>query len=362
MKRTFIICLLLIGYILHANNLQVVFRYDDFFLRNDTLDDAVVQIFQKNKIPLVLGIISYNLEEKLIFQNNYTLLLVLKNGVKNKSIEIAQHGFNHQEIIEGEFKYFSKSEQHRRIFKAKVKLDSIFETNIVTFIPPWNTYDENTLTVMQEMGLKNLSSALCEKQAWSNPNINYYPMTIENFGTLFSVLEHNKTRNGVAVVMFHHYSFNKNFTLKQLDNTLKKIQKLNYVKCLTFIDLNEKNELFDESRMNANLEINLLSRILHLGGVIQTNKFAYLVRLINLFLYLTVATILYFVALHKYLKYKSVSNQIKFTSGLAFLILIQLSVWYHLYHPLKTFLFIVFLILLWLFKSKLFLVYRMIKK
>lgn len=343
MKRTIIIGLLLIGYILHASNLQLVFRFDDFLLKNNSLNEAVLQIFQKHKIPLVLGVIPYNLEEKIILQENYTFLPFLKNGVKNKSIEIAQHGFNHQNLITGEFRSLNKSEQYRRIHKGKAILDSIFDTKIVTFIPPWNKYDVNTLSVMEEVGLKNLSSALCIEQPWTNPNINYFPITIEDFRTLYSVLENNKKRKGVVAVMFHYYSINKSFSLEQLDNILNNIKKLSYVNCLTFVDLYEKNVLSDEKRMNANMEINLLSKNLHLGGVLQSTKLVNVVRILNLLLYLTVGAILYFISLLIFLKHKSVSNKIKFITGLILLIIIGLSVWFHVFGPLKTFAFMVLL-------------------
>lgn len=319
-----------------AKNIQLVFRYDDFVLKSDSLNEGVVRLFQKHHIPLVLGVIPYNSSEKQILEENYPVLQLLKVGVSNHTIEIALHGLNHINISKGEFGNVAIEEQNRRIHKGKNQLDSIFKTKIVTFIPPWNTYDANTLEVIDNNGIKGISSTLCTGQPWSNPHIRYFPETIEDFGTLYSVLKYNKNRNVVVVVMFHHYTFNKNFSLLQLDNLLSKVDNLDYVKCFTFSQLYIKKEISDNKRMEANLEVNLLSKYLHLDGAIQTSIFVCFIRIFNLMIYLFLSTFIYIFSLLLLFRIKDAFSTVeKLIIGSLLLIVIGIGVRFHILGPIK---------------------------
>jgi len=333
--------LLTFSFSINAKNIQLVFRYDDIFLQSDSLNENVVRIFQKHHIPLVLGVIPYNSRENKILDEKCPFLTVLKKGVSNHSIEIALHGLNHSIVLNGEFGNVPIQEQYRRMNKGKTLLDSIFEVKVTTFIPPWNAYDKNTLNVMQQLNFKGLSSALCIGQPWSDQSINYFPESTEDFNSLLSVLNYNKSRNGVVVVMFHPYTFGKNFSLAKLDSLLTKINKLSYVKCVTFSELYSSREVSDKMRMDANMESNLMSKWFHLNGVLQTTAFATFIRVINVLLYLVLSTLIYLLSIVLIYRKKQISNKKKYSFGLILLVFVGLIVWFHLLSPLKLVLFVV---------------------
>ena len=337
MNRLFFIYIhfILFSISLQAQNIKLVFRYDDFMLKSNSLDEKVLIIFQKHRIPLVLGVIPCDSKENMILEKKYKLLPVLKQDVSDQSIEIAQHGLTHQKLIVGEFETLEKNEQYRRMFKGKFLLDSIFHTKVVTFIPPWNSYDSNTLDVMSQTGIKVLSSALCVGQSWSNVHVNYFPETIEDFSTLLTVLEHNKSRKGVVVVMFHNYTFGKRYSLVQLDSLLATINTLSYLKCVTFAQLYNNGEVSGTKRLESNMEINLLSKLFHLNGVIQTTSFATLIRFLNLFLYLFLSAFIYLLSIALIYRKKHISNEKKYFIGSVLLSIVGVSVWFHLFGPLK---------------------------
>jgi len=326
---------------LGAQDIKLVFRYDDYTLKNDSINEEVVRLFKKHHVPLVLGVIPCDSKEKMILQKDYALLTTLKIVVQNQTIEIAQHGLNHIKLANGEFGNVSFEEQMRRMQKGKTILDSIFNTKVTTFIPPWNAYDKNTLNVMQQLNFKGLSSALCIGQSFSNQSINYFPESTKDFNSLLSVLNHNKSRIGVVVVMFHHYSFGKNFSLNQLDSLLTKINKLSYVKCVTFSELYNSREVSDKMRMDANMESNLMSKWFHLNGVLQTTAFATFIRVINVLLYLVLSTLIYLLSIVLIYRKKQISNKKKYSFGLILLVFVGLIVWFHLLSPLKLVLFVV---------------------
>jgi len=320
---------------LEAQSIKLVFRYDDFTLTTDSLNEGVVNIFQKHHIHLVLGVIPCDKNEKLVLEQNYPFLQQLKNGVKNHSIEIALHGLNHQKIGNGEFGNIDKKEQYRRMNKGKLLLDSIFAIKVLTFIPPWNAYDENTLMVMQQLGFKVISSALCVGQAFSNDSITYFPHTVADLNQLPCVLSQNKNRDGIIVVMFHSYDFDKLYSLTKLDGLLSNIEKMKNVRCVSFEQLYSTNQISDKKRMLANLQSNLLSKYLHLNGMIQTTFYATFIRILNVLLYVLLSMILYFISIQIISKKKPISNNRKYITASLFIVIVAWAVWVNLLAPLK---------------------------
>lgn len=323
--------------------LKIVFRYDDFILKSDKINEEVVRIFQNNHIPLVLGVIPADSSEKFILEKEFKLLPLVKEGVHDGSIEIALHGFTHQQILNGEFAGLNIIEQNRRITMAKIFLDSVFKTNIKTFIPPFNAYDSNTLSVLEKNNINILSSALCVGQPFSNKQIAYIPETLEDFDNLLPVLNKNKNRNGVIVVMFHDYTFKNKFSLSDLDKLLKYIHKQEYVNVRTFSQINIDADKLDETRMKANLETNLLAKQFHLSGVIQTTRFANLIRIINLIFYMFLAISVYFLTSFAISKERKISVLNKNISILFLVFFVSILVWFNIISPLKLILTTIFI-------------------
>jgi hypothetical protein len=257
------------------------------------------------------------------------------SGVKNNSIEIALHGLTHQQIIKGEFDGINIVEQNRRIVKGKCFLDSIFKTNIISFIPPFNAYDANTLHTLTDNGIKIISSALCTGQSLASNKILYAPETIEDFGTLLSILNKNKDRKGIVVVMFHDYTFRNNYSINQMKTVLESVNKLNFVTCTTFSELSEGSEQLDDKRIKANMESNLFSKKLHLSGVIQTTGFARMIRIINLFGYLLLSILSYIITYLIFSKNKKANIYGQIFSILITVIPTGILVWFHIFSPIK---------------------------
>jgi len=340
LRYKILITLLIFVYSTYSQNLKVVFRYDDYRLQTSSLDEAVVNVFQKNNIPLVLGVIPCDSTEKLLFGNNYTFLPELKKYVTNGSVEIALHGLTHLKLLKGEFGKVDAKEQFRRIYKGKSLLDSIFKISVQTFIPPWNAYDDITLNQLQKEKFTSISSGLWFDQSFSNSSINYFPETNLDFNTLLPTLIENKNRSGIVVFMFHAYDFNSNFSLVKLDSLLRNIVNNKNVKCVTFQQLSTTHEESDKKRMKANLESNMITKFTHLNGVIYTTNFQICIRILNLVLYLALSIVLFFLSGLFLFKNSKISSGIIFYILIIFFVYVGLSVWFHLMTPLKLIIFI----------------------
>lgn len=80
--------------------------------------------------------------------------------LERKGWEIAQHGYTHDQLTnsggilgtwnKSEFAGVPYEEQHKRILEGKKILES-FGFQINTFVPPWHTFDENTIKVLEEL-------------------------------------------------------------------------------------------------------------------------------------------------------------------------------------------------------------------
>ncbi len=318
-----------------AKDISVVFRYDDFTLTDDSVNTGIVKLFQKHSIPLVLGVIPFDVSENDIFQDDYSLLPLLKYAVQNQSIEIALHGYNHTRVsTNGEFGNVPIKEQFRRIDLGKSFLDSVFQQEIITFIPPWNAYDENTLKVMEVLEMKIISSSLTINQPYSNERISYLPHTIDNPALLIPILEQNKNRSGVIVLMFHPYDIGKHFSLQDLDSLLSKVSRydLNFT---TFKGLIIEKESADGKRFGANLEVNLMSKLLNTHGVLYSTCRNFIVKILNLLIYLLIVAFLFSLPLILFSKFLRIERKKVISLGSILLIICGIAVWFHWLGPLK---------------------------
>ena len=338
-KKLFLIyCILAIQVNLNAQT-EIVFRYDDYALKTNNLHEQVIGLFQKHHIPLVLGVIPCDANERVISEADFSFLPVLKKGINEETVEIALHGLNHKKIIEGEFGKLPYPEQLRRISKGKLVLDSILNCKIVTFIPPWNTYDDITLEALHQTGFQTISSALCVGQSFSNPYLNYYPETLEDFDHINTVLDQNKNRKGIIVLMFHAYSFTNKFTLHNLDQLLGTLKSRKNIQFVTFNQLTKLKEKSDRARMDANKVTHLLTKKFHTNGVIQTTQFAILLRVLNLAFYLLSFFIVIFIGFSITLRKKMFSVKFRYLLLSVFAVAISCMVWVHVLSPLKLYFF-----------------------
>jgi hypothetical protein len=72
--------------------IKMVFRFDDYLLIPSTLSDSLLNIFQKNKIPLCIGILPFDTSGSFIYKLNQSQLYDLRSRIHRKEIEVGLHG------------------------------------------------------------------------------------------------------------------------------------------------------------------------------------------------------------------------------------------------------------------------------
>ncbi len=265
----------------------VIFRYDDYHAdrgakeaSKSQIERRLLDIFSRHQVPLTMGVVPNVAEDYetpdaqryFPLADDHEKLNALKAAIARGVVEPALHGWQHQNnrtlgndrrqqettgddgkqhpVIpyrspspplpsasqrNSEFMGLQFEEQLRKIEQGKRALEEWLETPIVSFIPPWNTYDEQTVRALDAVHIRALSASLstvphesglstCQGEATA---LVYLPRTcaLSEFDDALKEARKVQTtdhrprdkettgqRSGVRspvviVMMFHHFSF-----------------------------------------------------------------------------------------------------------------------------------------------------------
>lgn len=148
----------------------VSFRFDDiqdFWLTEQ--QHQVIEIFENYNAGLTLGVVGkWNGDDH---QN----IKFIKSSLENENIELANHGWVHEN-----FSLLSFDEQQKLLIVSNDKILQVFGTSPNVFIPPFNAFNQDTLSVLETNGFSHISSSI----HWDEPNSNdsklyHFPQTTE---------------------------------------------------------------------------------------------------------------------------------------------------------------------------------------
>lgn len=248
-------------------DITIVFRYDDpSVYSSDPLETKLLQLFQEENLSLTFGVIPYRCAgDPIDIKSQKTLPLnqrkakLFKPFIKNGTLEIALHGYSHQTISNKEwteFSHLSYTKQWEKLTKGKQHLEKLTNTTITTFIPPYNTYDINTVKALEFLGFHTISAnddAFKPKK--TTLQLLSHTITLDKIQT-----EINKAREGDSlhpfiVVMFHEY----NFSTQVLEGVDK--PELTFKEFVTLIQsLKKEKDIHILSLAQAYDKINILSK------------------------------------------------------------------------------------------------------
>lgn len=227
-----------IVYCSEQKQITVIFRYDDYSSLSPTeMEIKIINAFKNYNIPLTLGVIPY-----LCKDNSEPLPLalskaeILKNAIDSGILETALHGYCHQSVSKtsdgtySEFSGLDYKAQIKKITEGKNLLEEILKIKINTFIPPWNSYDLNTIEALEAAGFKYIS-ADSKGIMKESSEIKYLPMTTTLLDLSDAVRKARKISNiqPVIVVFFHPFEF------VEIDNKRGVIIDQNFVELLKWI-------------------------------------------------------------------------------------------------------------------------------
>lgn len=286
MKRI-IFLLILFLHVPHVSAVKVVYRLDDPTISADSVTMRVLHLFNEKEVPLTIAMIPCDSAEQ---PYNVTDSAYIEE-LQKPNVEIALHGFNHADINQyGEFGGLDSTEAVRRIAKGKQALQAIVDKQITTFIPPFNAWNEHTMTAMRMHGM-NVISADMFTPIYAD-SVHYFPETLGHLmaqkgmwrAAEEAILECQE-KDAVCVVMFHAYDLPDEQSWQQLESLLDACKGNEEVQCHTYQSLLESGVESSATRYHANqLRSGLQKYCLH-EGVLHTTWLCWLVHLLNALLY-----------------------------------------------------------------------------
>lgn len=222
----------------------VILRLDDVQgnLWRDVSIKLIDTVLEKN-MSITLGVIPYRDIDKDTVINNY-----IHSKIDDPRIEIAQHGTKH---TEDELLYLSENETYELTKLGLEKMINVLGIKPITYIPPYNEYNQNATKALSRLGFKILSS---QKEKYDfDGNMIHVGYDVETkysngtelipIGEIIKSCETSLKDKNMCVIMIHpqdyvgddhrtidEIKYNKFITL------LNELKKLN-TKYITFKDL-----------------------------------------------------------------------------------------------------------------------------
>ncbi len=216
----------------HKAKAIVIFRMDDPqpSWQFDKLERAV-NLFIEEKVPVTLGVIPKVMNRSTILKHpsfvTYIKSLVYLHG---DLIEIAQHGLTHLALSKiggaSEFAGLPLAKQIKMMEEGKEILSSIDpKIEIKSFIPPFDTFDNNTLEAASELGFIVFSARYNETSAAIGEPYIYKKLVVihasqsltknwetgatESYDELKRSFDKVYDKGGVFVLETHYFRFNR---------------------------------------------------------------------------------------------------------------------------------------------------------
>lgn len=134
----------------------IVFRLDDvqdYWL--NSVQSAVMDLFISKDQNLSLGLIMH------LVGNDTKVVDKIKTGLGKGLFELDVHGWDHINYTK-----VSQNEQRKSLYNASMKMEKIFGVNPIVFIPPFDTFNNDTISAMKKLGMNIISAGLPEESRY----------------------------------------------------------------------------------------------------------------------------------------------------------------------------------------------------
>jgi len=253
------------------NKITIVLRMDDY--SNFTSDSFIIQIldlFNKHNIACTFGVIPYlSATGGHNVDPNDTPLSKSKINILKEAdshiLEVALHGYSHQarhtcfQKYRTEFNGIDYINQVKRIDKGKIFLEYMLNTTVKTFIPPWSTYDLDTLKAINKLGFHSISSDAEQGRVFKSVNLKYLPATttLQYVKEAVQAARILQDKDNIIVILFHLYDFMELSrehgitTYKALSDNLNWLTRQDDIQFLTLGQAADKFNKLDADRFSS---------------------------------------------------------------------------------------------------------------
>lgn len=240
--------------------ITIFFRYDDYSsLSDENVDRGLIGIFQRHGLTCTFAVVpAVTVNYPAVQGENQgelplgpEKLTELREAVESGAVDVALHGWRH---LANEFHGHPEPSEFKGLsVDAQVQIlrcgsDFLFQAVGIrpsVFVPPWNTYDDNTLLALDATGFKGVSANRYSPAPKGLSRLQCMPMTTEIRG-LRRAIERARARRElepVIGVMMHPYDFRESadrravISLPEFDQELEWLRRQDDVRVVAISTL-----------------------------------------------------------------------------------------------------------------------------
>jgi peptidoglycan/xylan/chitin deacetylase (PgdA/CDA1 family) len=238
--------LLLFNVVLFGQN--IILRIDDFGLDRAEFYPDLIKVINNNNAKVTIGTVPFNLNADIAWSSVQES--VFSKFSEDPNVEIALHGYSHKSWSSGtEFAGRPYADQLSDISKGYSILKRKCNKSIITFIPPFNSYDKNTVAAVKKSGLGIISGGVSDPLGNDvDDNLVYVPFTV-SLDRFIRLVDRNKLKPAKTyIILMHEYDFaeNRNF-YESMDNDLYNIKGAQEFSSATLEELNSVIDILNKN-------------------------------------------------------------------------------------------------------------------
>jgi peptidoglycan/xylan/chitin deacetylase (PgdA/CDA1 family) len=192
--------------------IRVAIRFDDPSRNsNRQVEHGLIAALRQQKLPATFAVIPYSPQDNQFVPLTVDAVPHLISAADDEVIEIALHGYRHQrhesadKSIKSEFVGRTIDEQMEMIHAGLSQLEQVFGRRLSGFVPPFLSFDQNTVLCLEKMGFSYLSAG------WNvhrSDCVAILPRTCNVFDIVKNVHALRMSKlDGVIIGVLHHYDF-----------------------------------------------------------------------------------------------------------------------------------------------------------
>jgi peptidoglycan/xylan/chitin deacetylase (PgdA/CDA1 family) len=206
------------------NYVTLVFRYDDYSSKSATsIDKEVIELFKKHHLAFTIGVVPFiaagDIQEEIPERDiplTQAKIAILRRALRSGTVDIALHGYSHHNFNQGllrkpsEFAGVDYESQLLKLRAGRRFLEKHLGVNVDVFIPPFDTYDTNTLWALEKLHFRCIAAKLSGVDLPST-NLDFLPYTCElpQLRAVLKRAEQVKGEQPIVCVVFHEFSFSE---------------------------------------------------------------------------------------------------------------------------------------------------------
>jgi len=251
--------------------ITVFFRYDDYSaLSPPKVDRGLISVLRKNSMSATFAVVPsitigsyHDASEREELKLAGDKVIWLKQACEAGIVDCALHGWNHRSVTgappHSEFCGRSLEQQEARIRRGRDFLAQQIGIAARVFVPPWNSYDRDTIRALEGAGIRCLSANRYFPYLRSS-KIVYAPITVEIKDLRLAIEYARVTRDQHAIVgvLLHPYDFHESgdaravASLEKLGQELKWLRSQSDVSVQSISALVESGQQVDAKRYHSN--------------------------------------------------------------------------------------------------------------